>query len=377
MAQSEIRINVKKGEDTRQLQVNNTGDVNELRQKVAELFDTNVGQVTLVFAGRILRDGITIYAAGLRDGQTVHAVVRSAQRNAAPPQPQPTRAPQPVEPNPQQPTQPTPPATPPASFDNAALRGMLNSEMIDNLIANPNIINELIARDPQAQAILNSQPQLRQAFNDPQFVREVLNMMRASSTDDNSPVSQVLRSMMSANSTENNNQARPFPMIIPFPVPSPSPSQTSQSGPANPPNPFSNLFNFTPPPPPPPPPPSRNEWPSLITDPRAVDALHALHESAPSLFTYDPLTAVCNGDPNAGRFLDDQTRQRAIHELREMFLSMTVAREIGQYQYDVELEQLNGMGFTNRSQNLRALREALGDVNRAVEILLNAATSQR
>jgi len=39
--------------------------------------------------------------------------------------------------------------------------------------------------------------------------------------------------------------------------------------------------------------------------------------------------------------------------------------------YRAELEQLTGMGFVNREANLRALVATFGDINAAVERLLN------
>ncbi|PIO55553.1 UBA/TS-N domain protein [Teladorsagia circumcincta] len=40
--------------------------------------------------------------------------------------------------------------------------------------------------------------------------------------------------------------------------------------------------------------------------------------------------------------------------------------------YASQLEQLAGMGFSNRAQNIAALRASFGDLNAAVERLLNS-----
>ncbi|KIH65948.1 UBA/TS-N domain protein [Ancylostoma duodenale] len=40
--------------------------------------------------------------------------------------------------------------------------------------------------------------------------------------------------------------------------------------------------------------------------------------------------------------------------------------------YASQLEQLAGMGFSNRARNIAALRASFGDLNAAVERLLNS-----
>lgn len=39
--------------------------------------------------------------------------------------------------------------------------------------------------------------------------------------------------------------------------------------------------------------------------------------------------------------------------------------------FDAQLEQLGAMGFTNRDENLRALRATAGNVETALEFIIN------
>jgi len=48
-----------------------------LREEVAKAFDSGVASVCLIFAGKILKDGETLEQHGIKDGITVHLVIKS------------------------------------------------------------------------------------------------------------------------------------------------------------------------------------------------------------------------------------------------------------------------------------------------------------
>lgn len=49
----------------------------QLREEVAKAFDAAVSTVCLIFAGKILKDGETLEQHGIKDGITVHLVIKS------------------------------------------------------------------------------------------------------------------------------------------------------------------------------------------------------------------------------------------------------------------------------------------------------------
>jgi len=52
----------------------------QLKEQVAALFNTSLEQLCLIFAGKILKDPDTLTQHGIKDGLTVHLVIKSANR---------------------------------------------------------------------------------------------------------------------------------------------------------------------------------------------------------------------------------------------------------------------------------------------------------
>jgi len=51
--------------------------LSQLREEVAKAFDASVSTVCLIFAGKILKDGEMLEQHGIKDGITVHLVIKS------------------------------------------------------------------------------------------------------------------------------------------------------------------------------------------------------------------------------------------------------------------------------------------------------------
>jgi len=52
----------------------------QLKEIVSEKFKSPPEQLCLIFAGKILKDGDTLQQHGIKDGLTVHLVIKSANR---------------------------------------------------------------------------------------------------------------------------------------------------------------------------------------------------------------------------------------------------------------------------------------------------------
>ncbi len=52
----------------------------QVRDEVAKAFDAAVERVCLIFAGKILKDADSLKDHGIKDGLTIHLVIKSATR---------------------------------------------------------------------------------------------------------------------------------------------------------------------------------------------------------------------------------------------------------------------------------------------------------
>ena len=61
---------------TKEVEISESASVLELRQKVAESFETQTSQVVLIFAGKIIKDEQSLSENKVSDGKAVHVVIK-------------------------------------------------------------------------------------------------------------------------------------------------------------------------------------------------------------------------------------------------------------------------------------------------------------
>ena len=49
----------------------------QFKEQIADTFKAQVAQLCLIFAGKILKDSDTVTSAGIKDGLTVHLVIKA------------------------------------------------------------------------------------------------------------------------------------------------------------------------------------------------------------------------------------------------------------------------------------------------------------
>lgn len=79
-----ISLTVKTAKEKQTVEINSNATVKELRELVGEKFSATLEQVCLIFAGKILKDGENIDTHNIKDGLTIHLVIKggaSAQPN--------------------------------------------------------------------------------------------------------------------------------------------------------------------------------------------------------------------------------------------------------------------------------------------------------
>jgi len=192
---------------TRQIdvQVEDDCQVTQLRQAVATELKKETSQLVLIFGGKILKDEDTLGTHSIKDGHSVHLVVKNKKEEEKPAASTPaaTTSTAPT-------TAPSAPQTTPTSTASsnpfAALGGMgglggmgamnpqemmnnpelmnqmmenpLVRQMMDRVLDNPQMLQEMMRSNPMMNQIIEQNPDLAHVFNNPAIIRQAIEMQR-------------------------------------------------------------------------------------------------------------------------------------------------------------------------------------------------------
>ncbi|XP_032753954.1 ubiquilin-4 isoform X3 [Rattus rattus] len=276
----QIRVTVKTPKDKEEIVICDQASVKEFKEEISRRFKAQQDQLVLIFAGKILKDGDTLNQHGIKDGLTVHLVIKTPQKTqdpvtttASPPStPDSASAPSTTPASPAAPVQPcssgnttsdagsgggpSPVAAEgPSNATASILSGfggilglgslglgsanfmelqqqmqrqlMSNPEMlsqimenplVQDMMSNPDLMRHMIMANPQMQQLMERNPEISHMLNNPELMRQFGNNPFSSlaGNSDNSS-SQPLR-------TENRE-----PLPNPW-SPSPPTSQAPGSG---------------------------------------------------------------------------------------------------------------------------------------------------
>nr|XP_044994304.1 ubiquilin-4 isoform X2 [Jaculus jaculus] len=109
-----IRVTVKTPKDKEEIVICERASVKEFKEEISRRFKAQQDQLVLIFAGKILKDGDALNQHGIKDGLTVHLVIKTPQKaqdpvaaTASPPStPDPASAPSTTPASPATPVQP-------------------------------------------------------------------------------------------------------------------------------------------------------------------------------------------------------------------------------------------------------------------------------
>ncbi|KAH9912135.1 uncharacterized protein BXZ73DRAFT_107579 [Epithele typhae] len=380
-AANEIVINVK-GPSELKLQITISTDktVGDLKQAIADKADVTADRQRLIYSGRVLKDEDVLSTYKIQTAHTIH-MVKGAARAAAPaaaPQPLPTMQAG------QNPHDPLTQLNGPMGFgamagfnpfadmglnpnDPNMMQTMLNSpqflQQMSSVMSNPAVLDQIIASNPQLAAM---GPQVREVFQSEHFRQMMSNpdtlrmMFQMSRVMRDSGVAPPGAGGMGGLGGLGAGGGFPAPGL-PSTARAPD-GQTGTGAGTTPaggamPNPF---INFGIPPP---------TW-TGSTDGSATAGTGA--GAAPGAF--DPetmqrmLAAMGGSGAGAGPF--------GMGGLGGMggFGAAPAAPADSrppEERFQVQLEQLQGMGFTNATQNVRALLATGGNVHSAIDYILN------
>ncbi|XP_018421556.1 PREDICTED: ubiquilin-4-like [Nanorana parkeri] len=182
-----IRVTVKTPKDKEEIVIGETASVKEFKEEISRRFKAKKDQLVLIFAGKILKDGDTLNQHSIKDGLTVHLVIKTAQKSQDP--------------------SATAAATLPAGFGGLAGLGnlgmgssnfmelqqqmqrqlMSNPEMlaqimenplVHNMISNPDLMRQMIMANPQMQQLMERNPEISHMLNNPELMRQTMELAR-------------------------------------------------------------------------------------------------------------------------------------------------------------------------------------------------------
>uniref|UniRef100_A0A0R3RZ34 Ubiquitin-like domain-containing protein n=1 Tax=Elaeophora elaphi TaxID=1147741 RepID=A0A0R3RZ34_9BILA len=175
--QNKINLKVKTTTEGYDITVPEKATVLKVKAVLSAKINQPPEKLCLIFSGKILKDHETLAKLSIKDGMAIHLVIRNAQRPS---------------------TAGTPSGT--GTTSNAAMGGnpisgalgmaqhmmqnpeaireMTNSPIVQSLLNNPDIIRSLIADNPQIQQVIESNPELGHLLNDPEVIRQTIEMVR-------------------------------------------------------------------------------------------------------------------------------------------------------------------------------------------------------
>ncbi|KAJ6505961.1 hypothetical protein DFH09DRAFT_1200732 [Mycena vulgaris] len=361
VAAPEIQINVK-GPSELKLQITITTDktVLELKQAIAEKSDVEAERQRLIYSGRVLKDEDLLSVYKIQSSHTIHMVKGAVRSGAASTSSQPA-APQqlPTMQTGQNPHDPLTLLNSHAGFgamaglnpfadmglnpnDPNMLQGMMNNpqflQQMSAMMSNPAIMEQIISSNPQMAGMGQEARNMMQSEHFRQMVSSPENLQR-------------MLQMASMFNGTGGGGANAFPAPgIPGSTPSTSTPAAAPAAPA-----FPNLFGG---------------GAGAARPPPFDPALLA------QLMGGAPPTPPAAG-AGAGGGAPNQMDPAALYQLLGGFGAGGAAAapppadtRSPEERFQVQLQQLQDMGFTNASQNVRALLATGGNVHSAIEYIL-------
>ncbi|EEB14511.1 ubiquilin-1, putative [Pediculus humanus corporis] len=194
-APKKICITVKTPQEKRTIECFENASIKDFKEDVAKNFNVEPDQICLIFAGKIMKDHETLSTHNIKDGLTVHLVIKARSRT------------------PEVNSTPRPPADVNATpfglgilgglpgLDNIgmgcanimelqqrmqrqlrsnpdALRQIMDNPMIQNLMNNPEIMRRLITSNRQMEELMERNPELNRMFNDTELLHQAVDLVR-------------------------------------------------------------------------------------------------------------------------------------------------------------------------------------------------------
>ncbi|XP_076465040.1 ubiquilin-1-like isoform X2 [Babylonia areolata] len=196
-----MTITVKTPKEKHEIEIGVNASVKELKEQVAKQFGSPIEQLCLIFAGKILKDPDTLEQHGIKNGLTVHLVIKTTSRPAEPAVSTPIQSTGPVQPDVSQ----TPfglgsigglPGISGLGMGSAnfmdmqqrmqrelmgnpdMLRQMMENPFVQQMMSNPDIMRQLIMNNPQMRDLMERNPEITHMLNNPDLMRQTMELAR-------------------------------------------------------------------------------------------------------------------------------------------------------------------------------------------------------
>merc|ERR1719237_1347967 len=206
-----MTVQVKTPKEKQAVEVEEGATIKQFKEAISAKFSgAPVENLCLIFAGKIMKDHESLATHNVKDGMTVHLVIKQGgAASAAPAAPSPTPAPAP-------PTSGNSGAPPPdpaqspfglggfggipgmgnlgmgsANFmemqqrmqrelmsNPDTLRQVLDNPVTQSLMSNPDVIRQMLESNPQMQEVMERNPEIRQMLNNPEVLRQMMEIAR-------------------------------------------------------------------------------------------------------------------------------------------------------------------------------------------------------
>ncbi|KAM7085519.1 ubiquilin-3 [Molossus nigricans] len=202
-----IKVTVKTPKDKEDFSVTDTCTIQQLKKKISQRFKAHPDQLVLIFAGKILKDPDSLEQCGVRDGLTVHLVIKMQRRpmgTESPAASVPTPAPGPL-------PQPSSiyPTDGPSTFSLGVLTGLsglgltsgsfpdqpsslmwqhvsmpefvaqiIDEPFVQGLLSNTGLVRQLVLDNPHMQQLMQQNPEIGHILNNPEIMRQTTEFLR-------------------------------------------------------------------------------------------------------------------------------------------------------------------------------------------------------
>lgn len=188
-----ILVNVKTPKEKKVIEIDEDSGIKDFKAMVAEKFEAEPEQLVLIFAGKIMKDSDTLQTHNIKDGLTVHLVIKAKTPGSDGAQRPPADVRQ------------TPfglnalgglsgvealGAGSGTFMDLQArmqsellnngdmLRTMLDNPMVQQMMNNPDVMRQLITSNPQMQDLMQRNPEISHMLNNPDLLRQTMELAR-------------------------------------------------------------------------------------------------------------------------------------------------------------------------------------------------------
>ncbi|XP_044064165.1 ubiquilin-4-like isoform X1 [Siniperca chuatsi] len=344
-------VTVKTPNGKEEITISEDSSVAQFKQEVSKKFEAKQDQLVLIFAGKILKEGDTLNQHGIKDGLTVHLVIKTkstsgstSQTSASSATPQnnssssnATVADRTGGGTSQTPTQPANAmsglgdlsgllglSTRSSNFmemqqqvqsqlmsNPQMLSQIVGNPLVQNMMSNPDLMRQMFAGNPQMQQLMEQNPDVSRMFNNPELMRQMQNPETLSMLTNPRAMQALIQIQQGLQTLQTE-----VPGFM---------SRLPPGGLAGPLTTGSSILPVNP---------------------------------------HPPAMASGSSLPSAA----SPTQQQLMQQMLQMFGGGGPSTP--EVRFQQQLDQLNAMGFINREANLQALIATGGDVNAAIERLL-------